>query len=624
MLLPTSWIRWGLFLIAVLPQVSVAAAELPSADEILAIHCANQQKLSQLHLQLVLTDESTAAAGRAAGKEADEKENLFRLVSQNPDDARVEFDGKLLEGEEALQLLRQIAPAPDSREMKSLRSMNKPFRMVRPMEFFLNGDDYQFRGPVQAPETDEEIQAWTFTNAPLTADTLLTDYREISIFSRSGKSVPSGRWWHRSADRHAYVMEKDLTDVMSMRLPPYTNVTHPQWDRRHPIDAFFSQSADRYQVLRQEESDGRVLTVVDVAVPISKDSSTQLFYRAWLDLNRGAVPAKIHHRQVISETPFNHTDLWTPHHILTTHDIRELTNGAFYPAKTVSEEYGADADAPALTEAQLVEVRAGKLKVPGVVHRRYTWDCSTVEVKTDYSSDFFIIPFPANQTLFDHDAGKMVGALETQPLVQVGQLAPPLTIAHWIHGNPRTLASLKGQVVVLDFWGLWCGSCRGSVPKLNELREQFHGKPVTFIAIHNAEKDPIELAGRISAFAKSSDWQFIHAIDAGRMIEDSLTTAAYGVKSFPFMVIVGVDGNIAYVEPYMDGPFCDEEDPALLAEFEKKVNALYQSRFESVGETWPITETADENQKTAILQRVEKQYLIQQIEKLLNQAASFR
>lgn len=147
---------------------------------------------------------------------------------------------------------------------------------------------------------------------------------------------------------------------------------------------------------------------------------------------------------------------------------------------------------------------------------------------------------------------------------------------------------------------------------------------MTFSAIHNAEKDPIELAWRISAFAKSSDWQFIHAIDAGRMIEDSETTAAYGVKSFPFMVIVGVDGNIAYVEPYSDGPLCDEEDPALLAEFEKKCDALYKSRFEAVGEPWPITETADENKKMAILERVEKQYLIQQIEKLLNQAASIR
>ena len=139
-------------------------------------------------------------------------------MSQNPDDARVEIDGKLLEGEEALQFLRQVAPAPDSREIKSLRSMSKPIRMMRPMEFFLNGNDYQFRGPVQARKADEEIQAWTFTNAPLTADTLLTDYREISILSRSGKSVPSSRWWHHSADRHAYVMQKHLTDVMSMRL----------------------------------------------------------------------------------------------------------------------------------------------------------------------------------------------------------------------------------------------------------------------------------------------------------------------------------------------------------------------------------------------------------------------
>src|SRR4029079_6698848 len=126
--------------------------------------------------------------------------------------------------------------------------------------------------------------------------------------------------------------------------------------------------------------------------------------------------------------------------------------------------------------------------------------------------------------LFDHDAGKMIGALDPKPLVKAGQQAPPLSIARWLDGKPRALADLKRQVVVLDFWGLWCGACRASVPRLDKIQKRFENQPVTFISIHTAEKDPAVLATQIEGFIKSTGWQYTAAIDKGQMLENSATT----------------------------------------------------------------------------------------------------
>lgn len=617
MLRSKSGIRLFFVLIAASWHATVWAAELPTADEILRIHLANKDRLSQLHLQLVQRYETTEASCRNARKRADEKQKFITMASQmTAADAMVQIDGKVIEGEDALRLLQPML-AEAKKEIARLSRL-RPFQFIQPMELFLNGDDYQFRQAVNHFKTDEELAAWHFADAALTQATLLTVYRDVSIFSRSEKTTPAARWWHRSADGHASVMQKHLTDVSLVRLPPFTDVTHPRWDMRNPFDAFFSQSAEKYRVVRQEEVGGRSLTVVDVAVPIAEDSTTLLAYRAWLDLKRGALPMKLYHRQNVGEAPKDQFDRWQPDEIVTTQEIRELPNGALYPAKTVSEAWERDTDAPELTEAEQREVQAGTRQLKMVVHRRRAWECSVVEIKSRFDDGFFVIPFPDGQKIFDHDAGKTIGALDPKPQVRVGQQAPPLSIAHWLDGKQRDLDTLKGQVVVLDFWGLWCGACRSSIPKLKSIQESFRDKPVTFISIHNAEKNPTELAARIREFKAKSEWNFIGAIDTGRMIEDSVTSNAYGIRGFPTMLIVGPDGRIVYADSDPDGPAT--EDPKRLAEFEKKFNELMKMRFAAVGEIWPIPEGLDEAQQEAIYKRAELAFIKLQIESALDKA----
>src|SRR5262249_45235397 len=65
-----------------------------------------------------------------------------------------------------------------------------------------------------------------------------------------------------------------------------------------------------------------------------------------------------------------------------------------------------------------------------------------------------------------------------------GAVAPPLvTEGDWINGSAVTVDSLKGKIVVVDFWATWCGPCLASVPKNNDLARKYKDQDVVFIGI---------------------------------------------------------------------------------------------------------------------------------------------
>jgi thiol-disulfide isomerase/thioredoxin len=76
----------------------------------------------------------------------------------------------------------------------------------------------------------------------------------------------------------------------------------------------------------------------------------------------------------------------------------------------------------------------------------------------------------------------------------VGGHAPPLDLQQLLQapdGAQATWPSLRGQVVVLEFWATWCPSCIKTIPHLNELADGLKDQPVQFISVTDENKETI-------------------------------------------------------------------------------------------------------------------------------------
>ncbi|HYO25451.1 MAG TPA: TlpA disulfide reductase family protein, partial [Lacipirellulaceae bacterium] len=365
---------------------------------------------------------------------------------------------------------------------------------------------------------------------------------------------------------------------------------------------------------------GRLLTIVDVLVPTEQVGSTtgadgkqeqfKIAYemRAWLDLERGGVPALLKMWYGSEKSELDERLRALPWRVITTAEVKELESGAFYPTRTVEEEFNTDPKTPSPSDAEWAEVRAGKrASPPQVVFQRRTWECSAIDTNPFGGEQFFVLTFPAGAAHFDLDAGKVVGALETTPPIPLGEPAPPLDVARWVDGQQRSLEDFRGKVVVLHFWSFSCSGCLRGIPALNAVQQKFQDHPVVFISVHQACHDADSVVNRIDSLAKETHWGYLAAIDAGTMAQNSATFYAYGCAGQPTEVILGRDGRVAWhsgippagMESFY-GKSCDE----ITADDEAVINRYMQAEFEAAGETWPMAEGLPEEEQLAVSNRM--------------------
>lgn len=61
----------------------------------------------------------------------------------------------------------------------------------------------------------------------------------------------------------------------------------------------------------------------------------------------------------------------------------------------------------------------------------------------------------------------------------------PENVVAWVNGEERTPEDLKGKVVLLDFFAVWCGPCIATFPHLRDWHDQFHNDGLEIIALSN-------------------------------------------------------------------------------------------------------------------------------------------
>ncbi len=112
--------------------------------------------------------------------------------------------------------------------------------------------------------------------------------------------------------------------------------------------------------------------------------------------------------------------------------------------------------------------------------------------------------------------------------------APDFTL-NALNGPPGTLSSLRGRVVIMEFWATWCGPCRMSTPSIEAIYREHKDKPVSVLLI-NADED----AGRIREWA---DNRFTATI---LLDSEGIVRRQYGVSGIPQLFILDKQLRIAY------------------------------------------------------------------------------
>lgn len=152
---------------------------------------------------------------------------------------------------------------------------------------------------------------------------------------------------------------------------------------------------------------------------------------------------------------------------------------------------------------------------------------------TDLEAAALAIDTTLNASTYMQELVKTVDILKA---VQIGQPAPGFTQAD-TSGNPLALSSLKGNVLLVDFWASWCGPCRAENPNVVDAYKKYHDKGFDILGV-SLDKDRGKWLEAIQA-----DGLTWYQVSDLKYWNNEVSTL-YGVRSIPSNVLIDKDGII--------------------------------------------------------------------------------
>lgn len=173
--------------------------------------------------------------------------------------------------------------------------------------------------------------------------------------------------------------------------------------------------------------------------------------------------------------------------------------------------------------------------------------------------------------------------------LKVGDPAPPIRVAAWLNvpegettgGGP----ALRDKVVLLDFWGTWCGPCVRAMPKVQLLHDRFKDRGLIVVALS------YEDTATLKPFLDKHSYTMPVASDT-----EKKCVSAYGIRSWPTTFLIDKDGTIAYV----GGPYSIESEIEKALGLESDPATLLTNYLEA------LSENKKAHIKTCLLRLTEK------------------
>jgi thiol-disulfide isomerase/thioredoxin len=145
---------------------------------------------------------------------------------------------------------------------------------------------------------------------------------------------------------------------------------------------------------------------------------------------------------------------------------------------------------------------------------------------------------PLDPTLVPRDRDKAEAAAQAaprKPMPEPGSVPPEFVAEDWINTDgPLTLAGLRGQVVLIDFWHTNCGDCLAGIPHLNELQHRYGPRGFKIVAFSENSRQGIEWFMQAKA-------RIDYAVGTGSNLK-----VEYGIRNVPYAFLIGRDGTVLW------------------------------------------------------------------------------
>lgn len=120
----------------------------------------------------------------------------------------------------------------------------------------------------------------------------------------------------------------------------------------------------------------------------------------------------------------------------------------------------------------------------------------------------------------------------------LGKAAPDLKTKS-LDGADFDLASLRGKVVLLDFWALWCDPCKRELPALQKLHQEFRDQGLVVVGV-NIDDQSAAIADFLKSF--SIPYPLVALPSSHDLV------SALAINAFPTVVLIDRDGKIVSYE----------------------------------------------------------------------------